>query len=58
MLEYIHEVRMKKAGELLRSCKNLTIQDVSTQVGYTSILTFNRKFKAYYRQTPSEYRTS
>ena len=58
VLEYIHEVRMKKAGELLRSCKNLTIQDVSTQVGYTSILTFNRKFKAYYRQTPGEYRTS
>lgn len=56
VLDYIHEVRMKKAGELLRGCKNLTIQDVAAQVGYTSILTFNRKFKAYYQQTPSEYR--
>ena len=35
-----------KAGELLHSGKNLTIQEVAAQVGYTSILTFNRKFKA------------
>ena len=56
VLDCIHDARMKKAGELLRGCQNMTIQDVSAQVGYTSILTFNRKFKAYYRQTPSDYR--
>ena len=56
VLDYIHEVRMEKAGELLHSGKNLTIQEVAAQVGYTSILTFNRKFKACYHQTPSEYR--
>ena len=58
VLDYIHEVRMKKAGELLISCKNLTIQEIAAQVGYTSILTFNRKFKACYNQTPSEFRRS
>lgn len=56
VLDYIHEIRMKNAGELLLKCQNMTIQEVAVKVGYTSILTFNRKFKACYQQTPGEYR--
>lgn len=56
VLDYIHKIRMKKAAELLLSHRELTIQSIAEQVGYTSILTFNRKFKSYYGQTAGEYR--
>ncbi len=56
VLGYIHKIRMKKAAELLLSHRELTIQSIAEQVGYTSILTFNRKFKSYYGQTAGEYR--
>lgn len=55
VLDYIHRVRMERAGELLRENRKAAVQDVAAQVGYTSILTFNRKFKAFYQQTPREY---
>ena len=47
---------MEKAAELSRKNQNLTIQEIAAQTGYASILTFNRKFKAFYGQTPTEYR--
>lgn len=56
VLDYIHKIRMEKAAELLRKNQNLTIQEIAAQTGYASILTFNRKFKAFYGQTPTEYR--
>lgn len=55
-MDYIHKIRMEKAAELLRKNQNLTIQEIAAQTGYASILTFNRKFKAFYGQTPTEYR--
>lgn len=56
VLDYIHEMRMKKAGEMLLAHRDLTIQNIAEQVGYTNILTFNRKFKSYYGKTAGEYR--
>ena len=56
VLDYIHQVRIRQAARLLKGCQNLTIQEIASRVGYTSILTFNRKFKSIYNQTPSEYR--
>ena len=56
VLDFIHSVRMEKAGQLLREAPNRTIQEIAFLTGYTSILTFNRKFKSLYGQTPTEYR--
>ena len=56
VLDYIHQVRMEKAVEMLQNSQNLSIQEIASRTGYTSILTFNRKFKAAYGRTPSEYR--
>ena len=56
VLDFIHSVRMEKAGQLLREAPDRTIQEIAFLTGYTSILTFNRKFKSLYGQTPTEYR--
>ncbi len=56
VLDFIHAVRMEKAAALLRGSPERTIQEIATLSGYTSIMTFNRKFKSFYGQTPTEYR--
>ncbi|MDE6960998.1 MAG: AraC family transcriptional regulator, partial [Lachnospiraceae bacterium] len=54
---YINNLRMTKAGELLRD-QNSYIKEVAVSVGFEDQLYFSRLFKRYYGVTPSEYRTA
>ena len=56
VLQYIHRIRIENACNLLLADESTPIADIAARVGYTSILTFNRAFKARYQMTPSEYR--
>ncbi len=54
-LDYVHEVRIRRACELLLST-DARIQDIAEQVGYNNLNSFNRTFKKSTGQTPREYR--
>ena len=53
--EYLREVRMKKAAQLLADTK-LKIIDISTSIGYENQSKFAAVFKKYYEVSPLEYR--
>lgn len=52
--EYINKVRIDKAKELL-SNPNYRIEDISEMVGFGSVRTFNRTFRALTGISPSKY---
>ncbi|WP_226577327.1 helix-turn-helix domain-containing protein [Halobacillus litoralis] len=52
--EFLHFVRLEKAGLLLKK-GHRDITHVAYSVGYQSISTFNRAFKARYGQTPTQF---
>lgn len=54
VLEYISRYRLKKAKELLTEGE-LTIEQVSTEVGYSEPRTLRRIFKKYEGVTPLQY---
>lgn len=53
--EYIRIMRMKKAAELLASPENLTVAEVSYQVGINDPFYFSKCFKLQFGVTPSVY---
>lgn len=53
--DYVMEVRMKKAAELLDDLRYKTYE-VSALVGYSNAVNFTRTFKNYYGMSPREYR--
>lgn len=55
MLEYINQVRINHAKELLRS-SDLSIESIYIQCGYISKTTFLRQFKKICGVTPATYR--
>lgn len=54
-LSYLHQVRMMKSCDLLRST-NAPVSEIAEKVGYISLSCFNRHFIEYTRCTPSEWR--
>ena len=54
-LSYLHQVRMMKSRDLLRST-NLPVSVIAEKVGYVSLSCFNRHFAEYNGCTPSEWR--
>lgn len=52
---YINQVRTEKSLHLLYD-KALTIAEISTAVGYTSVQTYIRNFKKFYNMSPAQYR--
>ena len=56
-LEYLTLLRVEHAKELLESM-DLTIRDISTQVGYYDSGSFIRRFKQVTGETPAQYRRS
>lgn len=54
-IDYVHEVRINKAKELLLR-SDMLIQEAASQVGYNNLNSFNRMFKKYTGSTPSEFR--
>ncbi len=55
-VDYVNDVRVRKARELLDRSPGLKIQDVAARVGYQNLNSFNRMFKKFTGLTPSEYR--
>ena len=53
-ITYIHELRIKKAKEMLKSDYG-SITDIAYSLGYLSIYDFSRKFKKYTGVPPSKY---
>lgn len=53
--EYLIEVRMKKAAELLDDIQYKTYE-VSALVGYSNSVNFTRTFKNFFGMSPREYR--
>lgn len=55
ILEYLTDVRLTIAGELLRN-RRLKIKDVSVQSGYENVSYFTQLFSRKYGVTPNEYK--
>jgi len=55
--ELINKYRIEEAIEILQNDTqgNLNIIDVAYEVGFNNKVTFNKSFKKYYNQTPSQY---
>ncbi len=54
-VEYMHDLRIRKATELLRSSR-LKVIDVCHEVGFRDVTHFNRVFRARVGMCPSVYR--
>lgn len=55
LVDTIRQVRVQKAGELLRSTK-LSVQEIAELVGYQDVTYFIRMFKKHEQVTPLQYR--
>ncbi len=53
---YISNAKIEKAKEILKGKKNIKISDVAQMVGFDSVNTFNRNFKKYTGETPSQFK--
>ena len=53
--EYLTEIRMEKAKELLRNTK-LRNYEIASEVGYNNVEHYMKIFKKLYNETPNEYR--
>ncbi len=56
--QYLLNIRMEKARELLLSDPELKISDIATQVGYSgdNVQNFTRAFKKYFGKSPKNYK--
>lgn len=54
-VEILQDIRLKKACILLEN-SNLSIEEISQQVGYKNLTFFYEKFKKSYQMSPKEYR--
>lgn len=55
ILEYLTEVRLRKAAELLKTSP-LKVKEISVSVGYENISYFTQLFSKEYGVTPNEYK--
>ena len=56
-MEHVNRYRVNRAMNLLRTTSD-SIQNVAMRAGYSSIAAFNRNFKQYAGQSPSDWRRS
>lgn len=54
-MEYLIQFRLKQACDLLDH-SNLTVLEIAQQTGFNNLSNFNRQFRKYHQQTPSQYR--
>lgn len=53
-IDFVTQVRMKKAMDFLRKESDLSVKEAALRVGYTSEKYFSRTFKKYYDILPSQ----
>ena len=58
LVDYINEIRIAKAKELLREKNHVPQETIAEQVGISNIRTFQRLFKKMEGITPGQYRDS
>lgn len=56
--EFVLNTRLKYAAGLLKNNPELQITEIGYQAGFNSLRYFRHCFKAYFNQTPQEYRNS
>ena len=57
-INYLIELRMEKARELLEAAPGLSIQNVAEMVGYDDAYHFSKLFKKHYGEPPTKYKRS
>lgn len=55
-MQYLLNIRMTRAEHLLKTEKDMTIDQIASSVGYGDALYFSRKFHAWQGLSPSSYR--
>jgi AraC family transcriptional regulator, exoenzyme S synthesis regulatory protein ExsA len=55
--KYLSRKKIEKAATMLKSTES-RISDIAYDVGFESIVTFNRNFQNVYQKSPSEYRVN
>ncbi len=55
-LDYLTEVRLKHARQLIESCPGILMRDVAARVGFASQHHFSRTFKKYVGLSPTDYK--
>lgn len=53
--QYLTEMRMKRAAELLNQNREFFVKDIAELVGYTDQFYFSRIFRSYTGKSPSDY---
>ena len=53
MANYITQLRMEKAMQLLKSRPDLRVGDVAEQCGFMDVAYFSRVFRQHYGMTPT-----
>lgn len=56
LTDYIIEIRIRKAKQLLKNSPDLKIHEIGTEVGYPDPAYFNKLFKRIVGVTPNEYK--
>ncbi|OAS13974.1 AraC family transcriptional regulator [Paenibacillus oryzisoli] len=55
VIEYVTELRLSKAKELMRELPNASIRDIAFQVGYKNEIYFSTNFKKHMGMAPAVY---
>jgi AraC-like DNA-binding protein len=55
-ISFLTEVRIENVCKLLKSDKDVSINEIAYKVGFNNISNFNRKFKEVKKMTPLQYR--
>lgn len=56
LTDYITEIRLRKAKQLLKNAPDLKIHEIGAEVGYNDPAYFNKLFKRVVGVTPNEYK--
>lgn len=56
LTDYIIEIRIRKAKQLLKNAHDLKVHEIGTEVGYPDPAYFNKLFKKTVGVTPNEYK--
>ncbi|MDH5413336.1 MAG: helix-turn-helix domain-containing protein, partial [Flavobacteriaceae bacterium] len=55
-IQFLNDIRIENACKLLLKYNDMSIEEIATVSGYSSIANFNRKFKKIKNMTPTAFR--